>query len=279
MTKNKDEIEEGEIIDQSLTVIETKAVNLTPKQMQAQVIRDKEIRSVITKYISENLKEGVDYGSIEIQGKKSKPTLFKPGSEKFCSLFKIRPVFRKDDETWEMLGNRAGSIAYICELYDGKGRIVGEGRGVAIADFDKKDKNGNSVADFNVNKQVKLAEKRSQIDAILRTGGLSDFFTQDIEDTPMSDRKSPQKPPKQATSEPAEPASDKQKDYLKSLYMQLRADFDDHINLATITKDEASREIAKLSETVFDIDIKQRQDNLNYMAEKKGIKITKPLVR
>ena len=268
MTKNKDEIEEGEIIDQSLTVIETKAVNLTPKQMQAQVIRDKEIRSVITKYISENLKEGLDYGSIEIQGKKSKPTLFKPGSEKFCSLFKIRPVFRKDEETVEMLGHKEGVVAYICELYDGKGRIVGEGRGVAVVDFSK--------GDFNVNKQVKLAEKRSQIDAILRTGGLSDFFTQDTEDMPIDERKGQHRPSKQATSEPA---SDKQKDYIKSLYMQLRADFDDHVNLDTLTGKQASREIAKLSETVFDIDKGQRQDNLNYMAEKKGIKITKPLMR
>jgi len=265
MAKNNEPIE-GEVIeDQSISIIETKAVNITPKQMQSQVIRDKELRSVITKYISENMKEGVDYGSIDIQGKKSKPTLFKPGSEKFCSLFKIRPVFKKDVETVDMLGNKDGIVAYICELYDGKGQVVGEGRGVAVVDFTR--------GDFNVNKQVKLAEKRSQTDAVLRTGGLSDFFTQDIEDMPIEERKGQRK---EATSEIA---SDKQKNYLKSLYMQLRADFDDHINLKTLTKDEARKEILKLSETVFDIDIKQRQDNLNYMAEKKGITITKPLTR
>ena len=126
---------------------EKKAVSLTPQQMKAQIKREQEIRGLITDYIKENLKDGVDFGRIEIKGKMSKPTLFKPGSEKFFSLFKIRPTFEKDNETLEMLGNKPGIIAYVCKLVDGKGQVIGEGRGVAVADV--------SAGDFNVNKQVK----------------------------------------------------------------------------------------------------------------------------
>lgn len=155
------------------------AVTVGPKQLRKQMQTDQEIRAVINDYIKNNMVEGKDYGTIEVtskSGKKftSKPSLFKPGAEKFCGLFKIRPTFKKDPETVEMLGNTPGIVAYICELVDTRGRVIGEGRGTSTVD--------PKAADFDVNKAVKIAEKRSQIDAVLRTGGLSDFFTQDMED-------------------------------------------------------------------------------------------------
>jgi hypothetical protein len=156
-----------------------KSVMVSSTQLRKQMKRDEEIRQVINEYISNNMVEGKDYGSIEVKGKMSKPSLFKPGAEKFCGLFKIRPTFKKDIETVEMLGNKPGIIAYICELVDNRGQIIGEGRGTAKTD-------PNSGSDFDINKQVKIAEKRAQIDAVLRTGGLSDFFTQDMEDAPRN---------------------------------------------------------------------------------------------
>lgn len=152
------------------------AVIQNPKQLREQMQQDMEIRQVINEYIKNNMVDGKDYGSIEIRGHKSKPSLFKPGAEKFCGLFKIRPTFKRDDETVEMLGNTPGILAYICELVDSQGRVIGEGRGTA-----KTDPKGG---DFDINKQVKIAQKRAQVDAVLRTGGLSDFFTQDMEDAP-----------------------------------------------------------------------------------------------
>lgn len=166
---------EGEIVAPERNV----AVMLTPKQLRTQMQRDQEMRQIINEYISANMVEGKDYGSIEVKkgsGVMSKPSLLKPGAEKFCGLFKLRPTFRMDGETFEMMGSTPGVIAYICELIDTKGRIMGEGRGTAKAD----PKGG----DFDINKQVKIAQKRAQTDAVLRTGGLSDFFTQDIEDMP-----------------------------------------------------------------------------------------------
>ena len=171
--------------------ISPKAVMQTPKQLRTQMERDKEIRAIINDYIANNMVSGKDYGTININGKESKPSLFKPGAEKFCGLFKIRPTFKKDIETVEMLGNRPGIIAYICELVDSRGRVLGEGRGSSSVDPGGKD--------FDINKAVKIAEKRAQIDAVLRTGGLSDFFTQDMEDMPKNSNNS------------SYPASDKQR--------------------------------------------------------------------
>lgn len=176
------------------------AVMQTPKQLQKQMERDKEIRGIINDYIKNNMVKGKDYGTIRIKGTTSKPSLFKPGAEKFCGLFKIRPTFRKDVETIEMLGSTPGIIAYICELVDTRGRVIGEGRGTAKTD----PVNG---ADFDINKQVKIAQKRAQIDAVLRTGGLSDFFTQDMEDIPPKDKNS-------FSGATEQPASDKQRELI-----------------------------------------------------------------
>jgi hypothetical protein len=157
----------------------SRAVTVGPAQLRRQMQRDQEIRAIIDEYIKHNMVAGKDYGSIEVKkgsGIMSKPSLFKPGAEKFCGLFKIRATFKKDIETCEMLGNTPGILAYICELVDSRGQVIGEGRGTAKASPDG--------VDFDINKQVKIAQKRAQVDAVLRAGGLSDFFTQDMEDAP-----------------------------------------------------------------------------------------------
>jgi hypothetical protein len=117
------------------------------------------------------MQEGIDYYTLMIGGKVSKPSLSKAGSEKFLSLFNLQAQFRKDEETWEMLGRPAGVLCYICALYTKSGEFVGEGRGAREVAKDK-----------DINKAIKMAQKSAQIDAILRTGSLSDYFTQDLED-------------------------------------------------------------------------------------------------
>lgn len=140
---------------------------------------EKKKRELLKKYISEALVEGVDYGKFKITSNRtgkeyeSKPTLFKAGSEKFLSLMHLRATFKRDDETWEMSGRKSGLFCYVCYLLNSKGEVVGEGRGSCDV-MEKK----------SSNEAIKLAEKRAQLDAVLRTGGLSDFFTQDLEDVP-----------------------------------------------------------------------------------------------
>jgi len=130
-----------------------------------------QMRTLLTAYISQHLQEGIDYYTLLIHEKVSKPSLSKAGSEKFLSLFNLQARFRKDAETWEMLGRPAGVLCYVCALYTKRGEFVGEGRGAREVAKDK-----------DINKAIKMAQKSAQIDAILRTGSLSDYFTQDLED-------------------------------------------------------------------------------------------------
>jgi hypothetical protein len=59
-----------------------------------------------------------------------------------------------------------------CELHTGNGFVAAEGTGARRVDQDRGD----------INKSLKMAEKSAHIDATLRVAGLSELFTQDIED-------------------------------------------------------------------------------------------------
>jgi hypothetical protein len=59
-----------------------------------------------------------------------------------------------------------------CELHTPSGFIAAEGSGARRLDQDKGD----------INKSLKMAEKSAHIDATLRIAGLSEIFTQDLED-------------------------------------------------------------------------------------------------
>lgn len=160
----------------------TKEISTSPLEVSstdlATVMKgEAEKRALITQYIAHHMKSGTDYGTIKFGNKESKPSLFKPGSEKFLSLFKLTAQFEKDTDTWEMAGSEAGVFAYKCRLLDSKKRLVGEGRGVSKL---------TEKVGWTINNAVKIAEKRAQIDAVLRTGALSDFFTQDLEDMAQS---------------------------------------------------------------------------------------------
>jgi hypothetical protein len=103
-----------------------------------------------------------------------KATLCKPGSEKICGLLQLRPRFKRDVDAWEMLGGEAGLVTLVCELVTPTGVVVAEGRGARHRDQDFGD----------VNKCLKMAQKSAQTDAVLRCAGLSEIFTQDLEDMP-----------------------------------------------------------------------------------------------
>lgn len=161
---------------------------LSTEQMKQVMEEESERRALIKDYIDEHLVEGTDYGAIHFsknckhkwnpencnnESHWSKDTLFKPGAEKFVSLFKLTPTFKKDTETLEMMDNEKNVFAYVCYLRNNKGQIVGEGRGAAQL---------SERENWTINNAIKIAQKRAQVDAVLRTGALSDFFTQDLED-------------------------------------------------------------------------------------------------
>lgn len=159
--------------EQAITTVEFKEMGLSSlgeadelkKRLEANTDRIK----VVHEYISENFKEGIDYGPTDKRS--DKKTLMKPGAEKVTKLFNTSPRWRRDTDTWEMLGKPAGTVCYICEIIDNAtGHIIGEGRGA--------EKVGNKSRDAN--KAIKIAEKCALVDAALFTFNLSDIFTQDL---------------------------------------------------------------------------------------------------
>jgi DnaJ-domain-containing protein 1 len=71
-----------------------------------------------------------------------------------------------------LTGTNLSQIIIRCEIVDGSGRVVADGVGARIVSQDNGD----------INKSLKMAEKSAHVDATLRMAGLSEVFTQDIED-------------------------------------------------------------------------------------------------
>jgi len=128
-------------------------------------------RQVVKRFLQQELVEGTDYYTLRIKGRETKPALSKAGSEKFMALFQLHASFSQDTATWTMLGEPKGTLCYVCQLYTRSGEMVGEGRGARTIQQDSGD----------INKAVKMGQKSACVDAILRTGALSDVFTQDFE--------------------------------------------------------------------------------------------------
>ena len=143
-------------------------------------------RAVVQRFLKQELKANVDYYTLRIGGKDSKPSLSKAGAEKVMGWLKIQASFTPDTGTWEMLGRPQDLVCYVCTLRTRSGEIVGEGRGARSLKKDGGD----------VNKAIKMAEKSACVSAVLRTGALSDVFTQDLEDAPAEPEKvvTPTKP-------------------------------------------------------------------------------------
>lgn len=124
-----------------------------------------EKRDYFMKRILPKLVEGYDYYLI-----KGRRSLGKAGAEKLAAIFQLVATFRRDAETINSLQNVENVLAFVCDLRH-KDQIVGQGRGATLL----KTHNGD------VNKAVKMSQKSSYIDAVIRTVGLSDVFSQDIE--------------------------------------------------------------------------------------------------
>ncbi|CAB4191581.1 hypothetical protein UFOVP1229_50 [uncultured Caudovirales phage] len=107
----------------------------------------------------------------------AKPSLYKAGAEFVCDLMNLLPVYTPDKSAWEMLGSPAGTFVMRCQLYP-KGsthvpeNMLGEGLGCRSVG----DKKGDA------NNAIKMAQKSAMVCAVLNSYGLSDLFTQDIED-------------------------------------------------------------------------------------------------
>jgi hypothetical protein len=127
------------------------------------------------------LEKDVDYGFPFESNKpltpSSKPSLYKSGAEKLCILFNLQPKFEilKEIEEKDFVLYKFKCFLINRETYE----IVGEGFGVANSE---EKRHWKSAPLANANTILKIAEKRALVDAVLKTTGASNIFTQDIED-------------------------------------------------------------------------------------------------
>ena len=150
-------------------------------------------RKALLQWIQGNLTQGVDFGRIHVFGKDkctfaregrpqqcdiahhwSKPSLWKPGAEKICGMLGlvVRYPNLGEYEHAVLRGIDLKVILLRCELHTTSGFIAAEGTGARRIEQDYVD----------INKSLKMAEKSAHIDATLRVAGLSEIFTQDLED-------------------------------------------------------------------------------------------------
>ena len=201
-------------------------------------------RQALLKWIQTNLKTGIDFGQIHVVGKDkcllakegkayecmnprhwSKPSLWKPGAEKICGMLGLIPRFPNlnEYENAVLRGEDLKVIILKCELRTGSSFVAAEGTGARRVAQDNGD----------INKSLKMAEKSAHIDATLRVAGLSELFTQDLEDMVgrqeiqaeggNQDQPPAQPVPPQSSAKP-EPSSPEPQDKPKSAQHQAGGD-------------------------------------------------------
>ena len=131
---------------------------------------------VMVEFMKAQMTKDIDYGVIP--GTK-KPTLLKPGAEKLCSLFNLRPI-------WEIIHSVVDfekplfHYHYRFSLYRGD-EVVGQGDGCCNSMEIKYQKQKYKIFDLT-NTICKIAQKRALVAAVLCSCGASEFFNQDLEE-------------------------------------------------------------------------------------------------
>lgn len=184
------------------TAITVSPLDLPAEQFKAGLDRRKANRELLMEWLRSALVEGVDFGRIHVASKErcqfarqgrvkecgdphhwSKPSLFKPGAEKITGMLGMTVHYPSlpDYEQAVLNGIALTTVMLRCELRDAHGRPVAEGVGARSVGQDYGD----------INKTLKMAEKSAHIDATLRLAGLSEIYTQDIEDRPVVEEEAP----------------------------------------------------------------------------------------
>jgi hypothetical protein len=174
--------------EENLPVISANPLDLPAATFQEGLDRRRTNRAALMAWVRDALVDGSDFGKIHVVSRSkcqagkdcknpahfSKPSLFKPGAEKICGMLgvTVRYPTLQDYEKAALTGANLSQIIIRCEIIDASGRVVADGVGARIIAQDNGD----------INKALKMAEKSAHIDATLRMAGLSEVFTQDIED-------------------------------------------------------------------------------------------------
>lgn len=147
------------------------------------------------------MQDGHHYG--KIPGCGDKPTLLKPGAEKLCMTFRLRPIISQTDIIISELGEGHREVRVFCHILNMAGEELATGIG-SCSTMEKKyryrkDPKGNRIENPDLadtfNTVLKIAKKRGFVDGILSATAASDIFTQDLEDIVDAEPKPAIKPP------------------------------------------------------------------------------------
>ena len=163
-------------------VIEVSKTEVLPPDITERINEAKKQNEALMALMRGLLKDGVDYGTVPGV---PKPFLQQPGAQQLGLVFKFRAEFEKIDSIIDF-NQEPVFIAYEykCKIYHREnGIFMGEGVG-ACNNYEKKykyHKDGIVFADplDRQNTLVKMAKKRSYVDAMLNVTGASRLFTQD----------------------------------------------------------------------------------------------------
>ena len=146
-----------------------------------------EIREAQLAVIDKLMREDIHYGKIPGA---SKPSLWQPGAQLLDNLHGYAPLFDLIDKVEDWVQGFF-QYRYKCRLIQRRDNIiVGEGIGSCnskekkyrIAVYHGEDEGMPVDPRDNVNTYEKMAQKRAHVMATLNATGLSDIFTQDVED-------------------------------------------------------------------------------------------------
>lgn len=165
----------------ALADLRARAMQVPVETMLQGLAEYAEKRNAFRAWLLSQMTEGVHYGTppgcagsgaTEIQYKK-RPSLYKAGAEFVADILGLRAEFKPLMLTEQTINQPSANICVECKLYSrANGEIVGQGIG------------GRTVGEkkMGFNASLKMAEKSALVMAVLSTYGLSDLFTQDIED-------------------------------------------------------------------------------------------------
>ena len=161
--------------EEMLSVDLASPLDLPMEQFKEGLERRSNNRAMLLSWIRSALQENVDFGVIPNKQGNAKKSLWKPGAEKIAGMLGVIARFTFQDlDTLLSQGVIPEYVVVHCQLLDGNQRVLAQGVGARNLQKDYGD----------LNKALKMAEKSAHIDAVLRLGGLSEVFTQDIEDMP-----------------------------------------------------------------------------------------------
>lgn len=143
------------------------------------LVATKQHYQTMVNFVKQSMQQGQDYGIIP--GTNGKPTLLKPGAEKLCRLFSLRPHFDLIQSVTDF-DKPLFYYHYRCTLYNRHGEALGQGEGNCNSREKRYEKQQYRVYDL-ANTICKIAQKRSLLSTVLVVCGASEFFTQDMDNS------------------------------------------------------------------------------------------------